>query len=60
MQAIKISQVNKAYGFNIYPSTRKMQIELSGHYNISAKRVVAELIEEDHKRVFGDNDENRT
>ena len=56
MPAKKISQVTKAYGFNIYPSIRKMQIELAGHYNMSATKVVSELIEEDHKKVFGDKD----
>ena len=57
MPAKKISQVTKAYGFNIYPSIRKMQVELARYYNISATKVVAELIEEDHKKVFGSDDE---
>ena len=57
MPAKKISQVTKPYGFNIYPSVRKMQIELAGHYNMSATKVVSELIEEDHKKVFGDDNE---
>lgn len=57
MPAKRKSEVTKAYGFNIYPSVRKKQIELAKHYNLSAARVVVELIEEDHKKVFGDDNE---
>jgi len=57
MPAKRKSEVTKSYGFDIYPSVRKKQVELARHYNLSAARLVVELIKEDHEKVFGKDDE---
>ncbi len=57
MPARKTKETTEPFGFNIYPSTRTKQKELGVYYGKSATKVVVELIEEDHAKVFGSNDE---
>lgn len=53
----KQKEVTHPYGFSIYPSVRKMQIELAGHFGLNATTLATSLIINKHDEVFGDDDE---